>query len=138
MANEVYGPYGSEEEAIKAVDIMALKGLKAENITILANRKMSKQMEKWTDANVESSAEDDSKSSVFSKIKGIFTDEEETEVNFRDRLIELGLSETQAEKFEKIIESGQIIILASDELRMGHDAAGETVSMQEPIYLQKG
>lgn len=135
MANEIYGPYYSEEEAIKAVDIMTLKGLKAENITVLANEKKSKQLEQWTDAEVENSAENELETSVFSKIKDMLSDEEETEPNFRERLVELGLSESEAEKIENEIESGRIIILANDELRMGHDATSDTVTMQEPIHL---
>ncbi|GAA0595434.1 hypothetical protein GCM10009001_09420 [Virgibacillus siamensis] len=136
MANEIYGPYDSEEEVIKAVDIMTLKGFKAENITILANKTLSMRLEKWTDANVESNAENEHEESFFSKIKHMFVDEEETEFNFHDRLVELGLSKTQAEKFETDIESGKIIVLANDDLRMGHDPTSETVTMQESIHLE--
>lgn len=136
MTNEIYGPYHSEEEVIKAVDIMTLKGFKAENITILANKKLCNQLEKRTDANVESSAEDDSEASIISKIKNVFMDEDKSEFNFRERLVELGLSEKQAEKYEKDIESGKILVLANDELRMGHDATSNTVTMEESVYLQ--
>ncbi|WP_077324900.1 general stress protein [Virgibacillus siamensis] len=142
MANEIYGPYHSKEEVIKAVDIMTLKGFKAENITILANKRLSSKLENQTDANVESSEADESETSILNRIKGLFKDEEESEPTFSERLTALGMSEAQAEKYVEGIESGQILVIANDELRLGHDASNDRISgqdsgpLEESVYLE--
>ncbi|WP_373895533.1 general stress protein [Virgibacillus natechei] len=134
MANQIIGSYSSKDEAVNVVERLELKGFIANNIIIFANSDYAKEMEKLTDVKVKSDGtanEDDE--SFMDKVKKVFTDQTDTDPHMalHEKLINAGISEHQAKKYADEIKSGNILVVADDELKMGNDATSDTVTMEE-------
>ncbi|SEQ36486.1 Heat induced stress protein YflT [Virgibacillus subterraneus] len=134
MANEIFGPFHSKEDAIKKVSVLELKGLKAENITIFTNKENTAELEDRTDVDVENNAiEDDGKDSFIDKIKKVMLNSQDSSLNIHEKLVQLGVSDKQASMYVDAIESGEILVIADDELKMGNDPTSDTVTLEEEV-----
>ncbi|SDQ82524.1 general stress protein [Virgibacillus salinus] len=134
MANEIFGPFHSKEDAIKKVSVLELKGLKAENITIFTNKENTAELEDRTDVDVENNAiEDDGKDSFIDKIKKVMLNSQYSGLNIHEKLVQLGVSDKQASMYVDAIESGEILVIADDELKMGNDPTSDTVTLEEEV-----
>ncbi|MGP4106429.1 general stress protein [Virgibacillus sp. L01] len=134
MANEIFGPFHSKEDAIKKVSVLELKGLKAENITVFTNKENTDELEERTDVYVENNAtEDDRNDSFTDKIKKVILNSQDSGLNIHEKLVQLGVSDKQASIYVDAIESGEILVIADDELKMGNDPTSDTVTLKEEV-----
>ena len=126
MTKLIIGSYHSEDDAVNAVAVYELKGHLAKNIIILTNQNNINEIKKQTDVEVKSNAPNSEEdSSLTDKIKKIFTYHSNIELDTREKLIEFGLSPEDASKCMTEVNSGKIVVLADDELRMGQDQSSE-------------
>lgn len=122
MTRQIFGSFDTKDEAINIVNSLELKGYKAKNILIFANDDNTGELAKRTDVNVESSiVETESESSFADKLKKIFMNDSGSHPYLHEKLNYAGISDKQAEKYVEDIEAGKILVLADDELRMGHE-----------------
>ncbi|WP_188456288.1 general stress protein [Virgibacillus oceani] len=128
MTNQIFGPYHSIEKAVAAVNILELKGYKASNITIFSSENKAVELDEQTDVNVE--GESTNNESFRDKITSIFNKDITPDYNIHDKLMDYGLSNKQSEKYMERIESGEVLVIVDDELRMGNDATVKTVTME--------
>lgn len=120
MTKQIVGAYKTEAEAINTVDSLELQGLKAKNIAILTNSN-TKELRSRTDVQVVSSVPlTENEASFMGKIKKTFTKQQNQDLDFHDKLMHLGLSKEQIAKCIADIESGMVLIIADNELKMGH------------------
>ena len=135
MTKYIYGSYLSEEEAIDAASVAELKGLKAENITIISNQSTVDELTKRTDVNVQTpTAKTDQRDPIMSKIKRIFNKDQSNDSSLYTRLIDLGLTPAIAQECVDEVNSGKVLMIADDELRMGHDQS--TTGIDEAIRAE--
>ncbi|PAV29719.1 hypothetical protein CIL05_10130 [Virgibacillus profundi] len=131
MTRQIFGSFDTKDEAIKTVDGLELKGYKAKNITIFANNDDTNDLALRTDVNVESSiVETDSDPSFVDKVKKVFTNDAGSHPYLHDKLIHSGISDKQASKYVDEIESGKILVIADDEMRMGNDSVSDDVTLE--------
>lgn len=134
MTRQIFGSFDTRDEAIKTVNGLELKGYKAKNITIFANDDNTTDLAKQTDVNVESSiVETDSEPSFMDKVKRVFMKESGSHPYLHDNLLESGISDKQAAKYTNEIESGKILVIADDELRMGHNSISDDIALSVDI-----
>lgn len=120
MSKLIVGSYLSQEDAVKAINIYELTGHEAKNIIALTNEENKESLKDLTDVAVKSnSPKDDENLRMTDKIKNIFTDNADLELDTLDKLIEYGLSKDDAIRCMTDVNLGKIVILADDELRMG-------------------
>ncbi|WP_167751357.1 general stress protein [Lentibacillus salicampi] len=134
MAEEIFGPFSSVEEAAKTVDVLELEGYFKENITIFSHGKYADELNANTDVAVTSTETPENRESSFmDKIsKVIFNGVGETS-NMLDQLRGKGLSAEQAAQYAKQINSGKILITADRTLKMGNDAAEDSNNTGERV-----
>lgn len=136
MAYEVYGPYSTIAEARKNIDILGLEGVKNEHIFVFSSKDVLNELKNQTDAHIEgdNTANSTENHSLIDKLKNFFsTNDSNSEENIQEKLRSLGISDKQAEKYMSDITSGNILVVADNEKRMGHDAADDTTVMEEPM-----
>ncbi|MBY7142939.1 general stress protein [Virgibacillus sp. NKC19-3] len=133
MAKEIIGSYSSRDEAVSVVQRLELKGYIAKNITIFANSDHAEDMDRQTDVKVKSDATTEDEESFMDKVKKVFTEHTDTDshIELHGKLVNAGVSELQAKKLTDEIKSGNILIVADDQLKMGNDATSDTVTMEE-------
>lgn len=120
MAKRIVGAYQTEIEAINVVNGLELKGMKAKNITILTT-KNAQELKNRTDVKVESNVPFvKNEASFIIKFKRALLKETDQELDFHEKLTNLGLSLEQVGKCITDIESGMVLVIADDELKMGH------------------
>lgn len=106
MSYELYGPYTTAEKTAEKVDVLALKGYRDEDISVIAKEDIAADLKKRVNANVISVLKDGDNSSVEHLYK--------TLENF-------DMSEGQTERYEVAMEDNKIIIaLNVDHFRMGN------------------
>lgn len=116
----IVGSYLSKEEAVKAINVYELQGHEAKNIIVLTNEKRKESLDKLTDVAVTDDSEDDNeKPTITERLKSLFTNDTNLELNTHERLVEYGLSEKDATRCLDDVNAGMIVVLADDELRMG-------------------
>ncbi len=120
MSKLIVGSYLSKEEAVKAINIYELTGHEAKNIVALTNEEIRESLKKLTDVAVKSNTPKEREKETFTrKIKKIFMDNADLELDTIDKLVEYGLPKDDAIRCMADVNSGQIVVLADDELRMG-------------------
>ena len=130
MTKYIYGSYLSEEEAIKAANGAELKGLKAKNITIISNQSTVEELTERTDVNVQTAAaKSNQHDPIISKIKNVFNRGQSNDSNLYTRLINLGITPEIAQECIDDVNSGKVIMIVDDDLRMGHDQS--TIGIDE-------
>lgn len=132
MANEICGNFKTKEEAVRAINILSLKGIPADKIKIFTSQADPKALAKETDGIIVHVKEDVTKRSG-AKVKKIFSKVSECNMDLHDKLRKNGLSEKQAQKYTKAIKSGDILVIADTKLKMGHNIAIEEFSMEVPF-----
>jgi len=121
MTEKVYGRFLSEEEAVHAVSNLELKGYKAKNITIFTNLSNPSKLEKHTDVKVESSVDQSADNDSFmDKIKKVFVNEPDRDLDIHEKLTSRGIPEDEIDKCIADVEAGYVLVVINDELRMGH------------------
>lgn len=139
LAEEVFGPFSTVEEAVKAVDVLELEGYSNGTITIFSHGKYADDINGKTDVSVTcTETSRDRKNSFMDKISNvIFNGVDETK-DIHAQLLEKGLSTEQAEQYAEHIKSGDILVTANTELKMGNDAVDDTSKMKESVnHLNK-
>src|SRR5690625_3555864 len=129
MAKLIIGSYTTEENAINAINTYELKGHEAKNITLLTNSSQPEKIESKTDVNVSSISDDVEESAdLLTKIKRFIINHPNIELDTIEKLVDFGLSKDQAETALRKVQAGKIVVLADDELRMGHETSIEQAS----------
>lgn len=120
MTKLIVGSYPSNEEAVKAVNIYELEGHEAKNIMMLTQPSNKDSLENLTDVAVVADEPTDNEDESFTKkVKNIITHHVEFSLDTHEKLVHYGLSDEEAERCLTDVESGKIVVLADDELRMG-------------------
>lgn len=121
MTVQIIGKYQSVTDAVKASSNLELKGFKAKNILMLTNHHPD-ELTDLTDVNIASSLPiDETNITFFDKVKKRFTKQSDRTLDLHERLIRFGVSEEQAAEYIADVESGKTVVIADDELKMGHD-----------------
>ncbi|WP_010529797.1 general stress protein [Lentibacillus jeotgali] len=141
MAEEIYGPYSSVEEAVKTVNVLELEGYFKENITIFSHGKHADKLNRNADVTITSTETSSNREQSFmDKISNvIFSGVEET-TDIHEKLLDKGLSDKQAAQYAEQIKSGNILVTADRALKMGNDPTEEMneTNMKESIsHVQK-
>lgn len=123
MAMEVYGPFPTTYETVKKVNGLQLKGLTAKNITIFADNKNAIKLKNHTAVKVETDlSRDENEDSFMDKVKKVFVDDEgDNNPNLHDKLVDIGISESRSSEYEEDIDAGEILVVADNTLKLGHD-----------------
>src|SRR5690625_4452492 len=129
MARLIIGSYSTEENAINAINNYELKDNEAKNITLLTNSSQPGKIESKTDVNVSSILDDlEESTDLLTKIKRFIINYPDIELDTIEKLVNFGLSKEQAERALTKVQAGKIVVLADDELRMGHETSIEQAS----------
>lgn len=136
MAKEIYGSFQTKEEAAKVINVLSLKGFPANKIQIFTSQKNPRELTKVTDGIIVHVKEGVSKkpASYFEKL---FLKVSDCEMNIHDRLRDEGLSGKQAEKYTNDIHSGNIVIIADNKLKMGHESPDQEFATEVPLMNNK-
>lgn len=135
MAMEVFGSFESKDEAIKKVEVLSLKGIPTNKITIFTLRNPD-ELVRETDGIIVNE-EEDYDTDFMSKVKKTVLNISDTDKSFHDQFLGAGLSEEQATRYVKEIRSGNIVVIAENKLKMGHDSTPNTDELEVPI-IQRG
>lgn len=120
MGKLIVGSYRTKEEAVKAINVYELQGHEAKNIIALTNEERKDSLEKLTDVAVTDDSEDENEDpTITDRLKNLFTNQTNLELNTIDSLVEYGLSKEEATCCLADLNDGMIVVLADDELRMG-------------------
>ncbi|MEC2158089.1 general stress protein [Virgibacillus halodenitrificans] len=125
MTKEVFGPFQANDEVIRLVSNLELKGYKSENITVFANSDDFEELDKRTDVSVESSVTDEEEPTFMDKVKRVFSNDAGTHPHLHDRLLNSAVTDKQAKEYVDAIEDGGVLVIANNDLKMGHDATNE-------------
>lgn len=132
MARTILGSYDSKEEAITAVDVHALTGFSSSNITIFTNEINARQLENYTSVSIKTNSpqekEDKRPPSIFERILNSLSGSDDFDLHSEENLMDFGLSKEEAKQCMRDAQNGKIVILANDELRMGHQEETENAS----------
>lgn len=124
MTIQLLGTYPTEQEAITAVEVHSLAGLRADNITLFANTAHAKSLEEQTQVTVKADQpmeNEETESGWINKVKDIFSNSEDFDLHSEEHLMEFGLTKAEATECLEDVKAGKIVVLADDEMRMGHD-----------------
>lgn len=122
MAIEVFGSFQSKDEAIKEVDKLSLGGIPSNHITLFTVQESADELVKETDGMVEN-VDEDHDDNLLSKLKKIFVKISDTDKSLHDELKKAGLSEEQATRYAEEVRKGTILVLADNQVKMGHHSA---------------
>ncbi|MGM8213129.1 general stress protein [Virgibacillus sp. W0430] len=123
MTIQQIGVFSTEDKAIHVANNLELKGYKAANITIFTNNSSPNELNKYTDVNIKSDLPSPKKDhTLMEKIKAIFSDSKDDDqaINNYEMLVQLGFSEEEATKWITELEAGNVLVVADDDIRMGH------------------
>lgn len=129
MVKLIIGSYTTEANAIDAVNAYELKGHEAKNIFILTNNSNSDELDNKTDVNVSSISQDAEESrTFFTKIKRLLINYPDIELDTIEKLTTFGLPKRQAETALKDVRLGKTLVIADDQLKMGHESPFDRAS----------
>lgn len=132
MGRTILGSYDSKEEAITAVDVHALTGFSSSNITIFTNEINARQLENYTSVSIKTNSpqekDDKSSPSIFERILNSLSGSDDFELHSEENLMDFGLSKIEAKQCMRDAQNGKIVVLADDQLRMGHQEETENAS----------
>ncbi|WP_147803927.1 DUF2382 domain-containing protein [Alkalicoccus halolimnae] len=122
MSNKVVGVYETEAEVVEAVNRVKQEGYTPESISILANEHQETALiKRETDVDIETRHQGEEGKEegpgLLEKVKAAFTGngpEETDSSDYKSRLKDLGLSDSEVEKQELNIKNGKIVVLAPD------------------------
>ena len=120
MTIQIIGKYQSVIDAVKVASGLELKGFKAKNILILTNHKHG-ELKDLTDVGVASNRPDEEKPETFlTKVKRRLFNPLDQTVDLHEKLVQFGVSAEDATTYIEDVESGKTLVIADDELKMGH------------------
>ncbi|HLQ71647.1 MAG TPA: hypothetical protein VK142_07575 [Bacillota bacterium] len=131
MAIEVFGCFETKDDAIKEVEVLSLKGIPSNNIMVFTSgsaEELGKNMDGIIE-NPEKSNGDDLKT----KFKKISLKIQDNDKSFQEALLDVGLSEQQATRYGEEIQAGNILVIAENKLKMGHDSTPNTSELEVPV-----
>ncbi|UTR09956.1 general stress protein [Evansella sp. LMS18] len=122
MKNQVQGLYSTEKEVKEAVGKLKTEGIPAEEISIIANDSENTEwLRRETGVEADSdklpvNKEYEEAETFWEKVKAAFKGEENRtgyhSFGYAGHFTKLGLSEEEAEKYDKEIRNGKIAVLA--------------------------
>ncbi|MEN1967140.1 general stress protein [Lentibacillus sp. N15] len=134
MAYEIYGPFYTEKDVIKTVDVLGLKGFKSDNIFVFANEQMTGNLMNRIDAQIGNNAiSDHNKHPLINKMKNIFSRKLNLTTDMEEKLISLGVTTRQVDRYTSDIASGSILIIVYNQKRWGNDVTETTSVLKVPI-----
>ncbi|PYZ97688.1 hypothetical protein CR205_03590 [Alteribacter lacisalsi] len=117
MRTDVAGVYETTEETIREIEKLRGEGKTAEQITIASKEDHALgKIARKSDAHVQDvdDLEDpDRDDGFFDKVKNVLGQDNSVESN-GDKLIEIGLSEEDAARYEKEVDNGNILVIVKD------------------------
>lgn len=131
MAIEVFGCFESKEEAIKEVEVLSLKGIPSNKITVFTS-KSAEDLGKDMDGIIEN-VDENYESDIKSMFKKVSLKVKDSDKSFHEVLLDAGLSDQQATRYAKEIEEGNILVIAENKLKMGHDSTPNTDELEVPV-----
>jgi uncharacterized protein (TIGR02271 family) len=119
MSKKIVGVYETESEVVESVNRLKEEGYTPESISILANENQETALiRRETDVDTESSHyEKEEEPDFWEKVKAAVSGDDAAETHssdYKSRLKDLGLSESEMEKQQTNIENGKIIVMAPD------------------------
>ncbi|MGE7600943.1 general stress protein [Peribacillus sp. NPDC097675] len=133
MAKTLHGVYDSSSEVNKEIQSLHLKGWDSEKITVITNRKEDVAfVSKGQNADVDIITNEDDDSFI-EKVKHFFLNEGSSDI--RNRLGNLGLTDSEATAYINEVEAGKFLILLDDETPIDTE---EHISVQENNPLKTG
>ena len=120
MPHEVIGPFTNMEKAVSKVEVLGLKGYRADDINIIAKEDIAKEHEDKVDATV---------------ISAHHRTDDQPHQHLHETLQDLDMSEDQTERYQQSIHDNSIIIaLDTDEYRMGNEYIRDPKVLTEDLY----
>ncbi len=134
MGKNVVGVYTSSFEAVKAIHSMRQDGIERKHICVLSNDDYGANIiEEKTGVDVEhdfnSSLE---KRHLWKDLKSIFSAESKSHSGCSDYLLEIGMSESEAEQYAGEVEVGKFLVLVDSEYGRQRRGGFLTGNMMEP------
>lgn len=131
VTHEICGSFETKDEAIKVINALSLKGFPTDKIRIFTSEIDPRELAKETDGFIVH-VQDDAQRKSTSKFKKLFAKITDCDTNVYDQLRYDGLSDIQAKKYTEDIRSGNILVIADNKLKMGHNHAVE-FGMESPL-----
>lgn len=137
MKKKVIGVYETEAKVIEMAMRLQQEGYDPEEISVVANEN---QETFWigtkTNAQVESESQKTEEPDFWTQVKAVFSKEvaaEDEPTDYTARLVNLGLSETQAQQLDEDIRKGKIVLLAPEKPKRAKKKAtlDTTVDVEE-------
>lgn len=120
MPKRVLGIYSTVEETRDAVDVFELRGHESKNVVIFADNINQAQFKDHQIVNLHPTQHLHEEEGFIEKIIDNLPTAEVPKFSTTNKLIEYGLSETEATKALSAVRNGNIVVIVDDELRMGH------------------
>lgn len=120
IAIQIIGKYPDVTKAVKVASGLELKGFKARHILIITNHS-SEALKKLTDVEVVSNIPpEENEVTLFEKFKQQFLKHSDDTLDLKEKLLRFGVLEELATKYIADVEAGKTVVIADDELKMGH------------------
>lgn len=120
IALQIIGKYHDVNEVVNVASGLELKGFKARNILIITNQN-PEPLRKLTDVKVVSNIPSEEKElTLFDKFKQPFLKQSEDSLDLKEKLMRFGVLEELVTTYLTDIEAGKTVVIADDELKMGH------------------
>lgn len=121
VTKRMLGSYEEADDALNAIDVYQLGGHESNNIVIFANETHADSLQERTQTQVKTDNPNPVETpGMMQKIKDALSTTDDFELDTTEKLIAYGLSQEEAEKALFNVQMGHIVVLADDELRMGH------------------
>ncbi|UJL45292.1 general stress protein [Virgibacillus sp. NKC19-16] len=112
MTKRIIGSYGSEEEAVNAVNNLEIQGYKPNDISIITNKDKTTKIKKDTDANIKSGKPGPKNNESFiDKVKRVFTDDI---TDPYEQLLELGVAKEDAKTHQGELKSEKFLVVVEN------------------------
>lgn len=136
MTREICGSFETKEEAIKVVNALSLKGFPADRIKVFTSQTNPVELAREMDGFIVHVQDDADKKSTTTRFEKLFAKISDCDADVHQQLRSDGLSERQAENYGEDIKNGNIVVLADNNLKMGHYHSNEMnveFGMESPL-----
>lgn len=111
MMKKIQGAYPTLEETVSKIDELLKEGHRGDNITVVAKKEKIEAIHAETLAEVDAVLTNESKPSVWEKVKNIFSNEDEED----NPLKKYGFDKKSTETYNTAIKNGEYVVLVDDE-----------------------
>ena len=108
---KIQGAYPSLEETVNKVDQLLKEGHRADNITVVAQKEKIEAIHTETLADVDAVTTNEKQTSVWEKVKNVFSSEDEA----NDPLKKYGFDKEPTEEYNSAIKNGEYVVLIDDD-----------------------